>query len=345
MIRSGEEAVRRDETRDVTVTGRSDDNEVESKDRRLVSPRRILARASARIATLGGSRSRSSNKKTKLTVIEPPSHHFGIANSMYVVAHPDDSLLFQSPSLVHSIESKRDVVTVHLSAGDNGLDEGYWLGREAGIKAAYARMAQVENDWTPSTLAIRSHRIHTVSLTARINVRVVFMRLPDGGFPEGTGTVQCGGQSLMLLWQGKKTTISAVDRSASYDRQDLIDTLSAMMHQFQPQFIAVQDYVHAFGNGDHMDHYAAANFSRAAHKSYESPHDFVGFAGYQTASLEVNVSGAPLAMKQEAFYTYGGFDSLACTSADSCSGTPYAQWLQREYVVGSEPVGVVANAD
>jgi LmbE family N-acetylglucosaminyl deacetylase len=174
---------------------------------------------------------------------------------------------------------------------------------------------------------------------------MVFLRLPDGGFPKGTGTTKYGGQSLTLLWRSKQETLSAVDKSNSYKRQDLIDTLSAMMKLFQPRFIAVQDYVHRFGGGDHMDHYAAAKFAHTAHQYYESPHSLVAFAGYQTASLGANVGGAQLAQKQETFYTYGHFDALACTGADSCSETLYAKWLEREYVVGSESADVEEDND
>src|ERR1019366_7221456 len=57
------------------------------------------------------------------------------------VAHADDSLLFQSPSLLQNIQSNSYVRTVHLTAGDDGLGESYWSEREAGMEAAYAQMA------------------------------------------------------------------------------------------------------------------------------------------------------------------------------------------------------------
>ena len=92
-----------------------------------------------------------------------------------------------------------------------------------------------------------------------------------------------------------------------------------------------------------MDHYAAARFSRAAHQLCSFPHRFVGYAGYRVNSLAPNVSGKMLEEKQAAFYTYGQFDKMVCSSQDSCSGTPYAAWLEREYVISTETVGALAD--
>jgi len=262
---------------------------------------------------------------------------------MYIVAHPDDSLVFQSPSLLQNIQSNSYVRTVHLTAGDDGLDESYWGEREAGLEAAYAQIAGAANSWTISSLA-GSHQIVLDTLNAQPQITLVFMRLPDGGFADGTGTAMYGYQSLMQLWQGTESTITAVDGLSSYSLQDLINTLASMMSSFQPQLIATQDFVNTFGDGDHMDHYATANLAQSAHEMFTSPHNFVGYEGYPTASLAANVSGNLLATKQAVFYTYGGFDYMTCSSAASCSTTPYAAWLERQYTVGSEPVGVVANA-
>jgi hypothetical protein len=134
---------------------------------------------------------------------------------MYIVAHEDDSLLFQSPSLLQNIQSNACVCTVHLTAGDNGLGESYWSDREVGMEAAYAQMAGVADSWTVSSLTIGSHQIVLDTLTAQPNITLVFMRLPDGNSGNGTGTAMYDYQSLMQLWQGTESTITAVDGSTS----------------------------------------------------------------------------------------------------------------------------------
>jgi LmbE family N-acetylglucosaminyl deacetylase len=258
-------------------------------------------------------------------------------NAMYIVAHPDDSLIFQSPSLLQNIQNGLNVFTVHLTAGDDGLGESYWGDRELGIEAAYAFMAGVGNNWTTSALTVGSHQIVLDTLTAMPNVTVAFMRLPDGGYPDGDGTALYNYQSLMQLWQRSESSITAVDESTSYVFQDLINTLASMMSSFQPQLIVVQDYVNTFGDGDHMDHYAAAQFAQSAHDLYSTTHSFVGYMGYQITALAANVSGTLLSTKQSTFYSYGSFDSMTCSSEASCASTTYGPWLLREYIVGSVP--------
>ena len=268
----------------------------------------------------------------------------GVTNAMYIVAHPDDSLLFQSPDLLQNVQSNLNVLTVHLTAGDDGQGKVYWSGRESGIEAAYAQMAGVANSWTTSTLNVGSHALVLKTLTTHPNISVVYMRLPDGGYPAGGGTPLYSNQSLMQLWKGSEATITAVDGSTSYNLLDLINTIAAMINSFQPQLIATQDFVNTFGDGDHEDHYATALIVQGAHQLYSAPHNLVGYMGYPTTALAANVTGGLLATKQSVFYTYGAYDAQTCTGAVSCALTSYAGWLQRQYVAGIDEVGVVASA-
>lgn len=263
---------------------------------------------------------------------------------MYIVAHPDDSLLFQSPALHRHVRSDLKVLTVHVAAGDSGLGENYWRMREAGISAAYAHMAGVANEWKRSILIDGDHKIAYDVLDANPNVSVLFMRLPDGGYPVGEGNASYGSQSLLKLWRKTTKSITSVDGINTYSYSDLVETLTSLMIRFQPRMIATMDYVNAFVGEDHMDHYAVARFSREAHARCTFPHKFVGYVGYPVNELAENVTGSVLRDKQAAFYNYGSFDVNACHDEFTCSKTPYAAWLKREYVVGSETVGVVADA-
>ena len=51
---------------------------------------------------------------------------------VYFSAHQDDDLIFMSPSLLNDVASGVGVWTVYLTAGDAGLGEDYWRGREEG---------------------------------------------------------------------------------------------------------------------------------------------------------------------------------------------------------------------
>jgi LmbE family N-acetylglucosaminyl deacetylase len=269
--------------------------------------------------------------------------------ALYVVAHEDDSLLFQSPSVLQDIQSGRCVRTVFLTAGDAGRVQSYWSGREDGVEAAYAQMAGVSNQWTGSQVTANGHSIHLETLTARPGISLLYMRLPDGG-TNGDGYERYGFQSLAKLWRkgngGSPTisSISAVDGSTSYSYQNLLDTLVDLIESFEPQQIYTQNYTVGLVGPDHSDHVGVGDFVQRAQEEYEDPHRLVGFKDYEISSEPQNVFGELLGAKSFAFYTYGLHDSDACADESHCSGTSYAKWLLRQYVAESETEGVVAHA-
>ena len=264
------------------------------------------------------------------------------SSAMYVVAHEDDTLLFQNPALLQDIQSGLCVRTVFLTAGDDGQPQSYWATREQGAEAAYAQLAGASNSWTASTLMANGHQIQLETLAAKPGVSIAFMRLPDGGYPAGLGNPVYGNQSLMQLWNSgngatpAKSSITAVDGSNTYGYQDLISTLASLMTSFQPQLIATQNFTGTFNDGDHNDHVATAYFARAAQKLYTMPHQLVGYEGYETSSRPVNLSGTLLESKRSAFYLYSGYDVNGCSSASACVGTEYTNWLTRQYVAATE---------
>lgn len=266
------------------------------------------------------------------------------SSAMYVVAHQDDTLLFQSPALLQDIQAGKCVRTVFLSAGDDGQPQSYWGTREQGAEAAYAQLAGVGNTWTASTLTANGHALQLATLAAQPKVSIVFMRLPDGGYPAGLGNPVYGNQSLMQLWNSgngatpAKSSITAVDGSNTYGYQDLISTLAALMTSYQPQAIRTQNYLGSFNVEDHNDHVAAAYFTRAAQKQYPAAHELIGYEDYEDEYRPANLSGSLLETKRSAFYRYSGYDVNGCASAAACAGSPYAAWLTRQYVAGSETI-------
>ncbi len=275
------------------------------------------------------------------------------SSAMYIVAHEDDTLLFQSPSVLQDIQSGRCVRTVFLTAGDNGLGQSYWSTREEGAEAAYAQMAGASNQWAESKIVAEGHSIVLETLVEQPRISMVFMRMPDGGYPEGKGTARYGFQSLMQLWNSgnpgsggpAESSIGTVDGSTTYGYQDLINTLASLMRSFEPQLIATQDFTQTFtSSDDHPDHIATAYFARAASKLYKAPHQLVGYEDYDTSYRPQNVFGGLLEAKELSFYAYGLHDSEVCATEGLCEGTEYANWLKRQYIVGTQPVGVVAYA-
>src|SRR4051794_28724851 len=121
--------------------------------------------------------------------------------AMYVGAHQDDQLLFESPDFLHDTAAGC-VVAVVMTAGENGAGQDYWSSRDAGLLAAMAQMAGATNAWTTQTVQVAGHAVNRRTLTAAPNVVVDFLRIPDGGWPNGDGTSPYGFQSLKKLWSG-----------------------------------------------------------------------------------------------------------------------------------------------
>jgi LmbE family N-acetylglucosaminyl deacetylase len=252
--------------------------------------------------------------------------------TLNIVAHEDDDLLFLSPDLVADIQAGRCVRTLFATAGDAGLDELYWQGREAGAKAAYADMIG-SGAWSETDAGIGGHPIPVFTHSGNPRVSVAFMRLPDGF--DGDGTSAYGNESLQNLWESELTTIHPVDGTPGYSRSDVVTTLTALMTSYEPDQVRTQDHQGSFGDGDHSDHHATAKFAEVAHLAYSTMHTFTGYLGYRIRFYPANVTGANLTAKQNAFYAYGGHDVFACSSAAECAGSLYEQWLPRLYPVST----------
>ncbi|MGO8951650.1 MAG: PIG-L family deacetylase, partial [Ktedonobacterales bacterium] len=257
-------------------------------------------------------------------------------STLSVVAHPDDDLLFQNPDIIYALRAGRSVRLVYITAGDDGRNSAYWEGRESGVKAAYAELCGTPNSWNQADAGISGHPISVYTPADFSTVSLVFLRLPDGNV-DGSGFPSDSYESSQKLWQGTIPTMRAVDGSTSYSQQDLINTLADLLSLFQPDQILTQDYAGTFGDGDHSDHHAVAYMTQAAVQQYTSSFTLTGYLGYATSQHPANVTGSVLAVKQNAFYTYGQHDGGTCSSAASCAMTGYASWLLRQYTVSASP--------
>ncbi|KAE8335098.1 putative deacetylase LmbE-like domain-containing protein [Aspergillus arachidicola] len=234
------------------------------------------------------------------------------AQTLNIVAHQDDDLLFLSPNLLHEIQGGRRVRTVFLTAGDAGeVSSGYWEQRQAGSQAAYAQMADVSDIWTQSDAGIDGKNIPTFTLDGNPDVSLVFLQLPDGN-GLGDGFPSTGSASLQKLWQSEISSIQTVNGSTSYTSDELLDTLATLMSDFNPDQINTQDYAHAYGDGDHSDHHTTAYYVQKAAERYSTTHTLTGYTGYSIASMAQNVFGDDLNAKQSAFFTYAAHDSKVC---------------------------------
>ncbi|MEU4427079.1 PIG-L family deacetylase [Actinoplanes sp. NPDC024001] len=257
----------------------------------------------------------------------------GCTRTLNVVAHQDDDLLFINPDVSRDIADGRCVTTAFVTAGDAGRPAAYWRGREAGAMAAYAAMAGVANRWTADTVTLAGRKVLRRSLIGA-PIKLLFLRLPDGH-----GYAVHGYQTLHKLFSGEIATIRAIDGTARYSRQALIDTLAAVMTAHQPRVVRTLDYTGSLGDGDHADHHSAAYFAQAAHRLYRTPHWLVGYQGYRAVQRPVNLPPEVREDKLRWFLAYASHDVRVCRTAAACRNGMYGPRFARRYPISNESVG------
>ncbi|KAL4889771.1 hypothetical protein BDV59DRAFT_210062 [Aspergillus ambiguus] len=245
-----------------------------------------------------------------------------------IVAHQDDDLLFLNPDILNEIQSGRSIRTIYITAGDAGGDESYWTSREEGSRAAYAAMSGVDNTWTQSDAGISGFSIPLFTLDGNPSISLTFLRLPDGR-DDGQGF---GLGSLQQLWQGAVPSLTAFTGS-SYSKDALVSVLRQLLDNYDHDRVNTQDFTHAYGEGDHSDHYSTGYFVREAIGNCGSAQTLTSYMGYPVESLQPNVADGALERKTSTFYTYAVHDNHVCSSSETCSNRVEETWLQRQYVV------------
>jgi LmbE family N-acetylglucosaminyl deacetylase len=258
---------------------------------------------------------------------------------MNIVAHEDDDLLFMNPDLIHDIKDGHCVRSVYLTAGDSGHDQFYWQDREKGSQAAYTAMAGSDSLWVQRIVKLSDHAFATVT-NPRGNTKIstIYLHLPDGGL-RGEGFPSSKRETLAQLDNGTLKTIHSVDKQSTYTQQELISSLSAIMHLYQPASIRTQADYQNGSYPDHPDHIAAGSLAQKAYNLYEQQ-QFEGgvkipilyYAGYPGHGLAANIGADDMAAKEAAFNAYIKFDNGACRSIQACLvDQAYGAYLTRQY--------------
>lgn len=256
-----------------------------------------------------------------------------VAQTLNIVAHQDDDLLFMSPDLLSDVRSGRAVRTVFLTAGDAGQGEDYWTSRQAGSLATYAQIAGVANEWNEGDAGIEGFDIPVYELAAKPQIELAFMHIPDGNL-DGSGFASTGSVSLQKLWEGTIDQIGTVDASGTtYTRDQLLDVLSDIIENFSPDRINTLDFVNDLGDGDHSDHHTTGFFADHASQNADNDAAFYGYMGYLVQNQPANLNADQIADKKNIFYFYAGYDSGTCNSDAACAGRPELAWLERQYLV------------
>lgn len=259
---------------------------------------------------------------------------------MQIVAHQDDDILFMNPDLLNSLKQGDCVRTIYLTAGDHGDQKKYWISREDGVMAAYAKALNVPDPhWNISPYQVGDNQFVQVAhlLESNRKISLIFMRLPDGGL-EGRGYSSTNRETLARLYNGVFSDIHSVDGNSQYSKEAVIELLTLLMKKYNPVEIRIptangSDSQHP----DHGDHTSAGRFGLTAYERYRSGSPFaklsqlVQYIGYPTYTWPSNVSGKALNDKKDMFYTYGQFDRSVCRSDAECQSTAYSKYIPKQY--------------
>ncbi|GAA5954834.1 hypothetical protein JCM3765_007787 [Sporobolomyces pararoseus] len=258
-----------------------------------------------------------------------------LGGSVYVVAHPDDDLLFQAPDMQTDFSGKNCITSVFLTSGDSGTTTTYAQSREAGNAAAYAQMAGTMNSWTSITAILGGQPVLVQTLVGAPQIQRVMFRLPDGNM-DGTGYGLSGYQSLRSLYFGSVSTISSFGGSATFNLGTLKQAIQEIIAARQPLRVRTLDYLSQFDSGDHSDHLATARIVSSLVPSNVSLSGYIGY-GIANFPPTMTTSDASFMAKSSAFFTYTPYDVAECQSYTACvqAGRGEAYWLRRQYQTSS----------
>ncbi|GAA1173199.1 PIG-L family deacetylase [Streptomyces hebeiensis] len=257
------------------------------------------------------------------------------------MAHEDDDLLFLNPQIQELITAGCPLDVVYLTSGDGGQPYNrspYAKSRELGVIAAYAAMAGTGQHTVAQTITVDRHNIASFSLRERPEIRLSFFRLPDG-LPTGKGSSTYRHQSLLKLFRGEISSITAVDSRGRYTEQSLIATINGLARRWKSERIRTLDFDNAFfghaytQGADHSDHGVTARYFRMAGFPLQLRGGIIAYRGYPMSLLPENLAPERAQVKQQIFETY--LHTVRCLdphcSAPHSITAPYRNWMHRQY--------------
>jgi LmbE family N-acetylglucosaminyl deacetylase len=255
----------------------------------------------------------------------------GLQNTKHliVVAHQDDDLLFMNPDIWNYIKAGHALETVYTTAGDRDRPDKYWLGREAGMRATYAYMANATNDWTAERINLADHQLVRFVLKQNPKIRLVFLRLPDGL------DIRRWEVTLRTIWKYNQVLIYSKDHQNLYRQGELVQVLKALMDEFQPDAVA---YLYP---GDHVDHYYTAKFAERAEHAYRKEHIVIRYRDYNIDKSPSNLNAFDSHLKWKIVQIYAKHDEFFPRWGIERTYHRYYSWCQRQYYYVDQFMGGV----
>lgn len=269
------------------------------------------------------------------------------------VGHMDDDLLFMNPDLANTLREGGCLQLVYLTASDRGEGAPYMLGRERGMRAAYAAATQKPDIWSQDVLVLGTHRLARFTLRDDPRVQLIFVRIQDPWLGKGWGSLTPLSRLESQPDQAAESIGPLVER---YTRPSLVELLSGLIRETQPTTVRYMDATitvpytqlcwRCSGN-DHPDHIASARLVREAMAATPGLYAQVGYLSYPSQERPSNLDSLQTARKTQVFLTYMRHDYRYCGQGAHCDrpAGPEASWVSRQYYVSDAqtPAAIIAT--
>jgi LmbE family N-acetylglucosaminyl deacetylase len=179
------------------------------------------------------------------------------SRDLAIVAHSDDDLVYLQPDQLE--RARRGGATiVHVTDGGADADR-----RHAGLMLAYTAGTGFDG-WQCGWIEVLGHAVEHCRLEDA-HLSLVFLGYPEGD-PAGDAPT-----SIARLWDGRlDIAISIGELTTAYRRDDVLDTLTALVAATQPRTVRTLDTAGIHGI-DHADHAIVGAAALLAVAGIETP--------------------------------------------------------------------------
>ncbi len=254
--------------------------------------------------------------------IPGPGPDLAPADTLIVIAHFDDDMIFMQPELLDALAAG-SVTTVYVTSGDPVKGDDHADATFAAARTAYSAVLGA-SDWDCGYVPVAGAPAHHCRLGA---VSLIALDIPDGGI-EGTGT-----DSLLHLVEGDVRAVPIlghVGGSATVD--SLTGELAELIAVTQPSQIHALD-VGATHGRDHSSHLMSSSFALwgAARIGYAGAIRW--HRGYNVATEAITLDGDAFTepARMLSYFEACYFDFAPCGSPAPKLDMAEQAWMQRQY--------------
>lgn len=256
-----------------------------------------------------------------ITPIGPPLER---ADTLFVVAHSDDDMIFMQPELLAALHAGA-VTTMYVTMGDpvEGYEHAQFLLRAT--RTAYASIAG-GSEWECGYVWLDGATAQHCRLSAR-PVSLIALDLPDGGIPGERR------DSLLHLVDGTVAALPVLGPEGGSATVDTtIDALAQIIAATEPREIHALELAGTHGR-DHSSHMFSSSFAFWAAARIAYPGPITWHRGYNVDVEAITLDGADYAAARDMLGYYEACSSSCGRCGSSCTTLLAAHegWLQRQY--------------